>query len=751
MNNNDITSIFDTTTPEGVKVFPRFKSEDGLKQPKAWQVNPTESYNWAVQPFGSSPYGICGGNQYAIIDIDNKNKGDADRLMKLLVADGLDINTLTVKTKSGGYHLFYNNPGYRVKTCTNQWHTGVDIRGDGGFVAGPDLTLEYWSPGDYVVVNRVGIIDCSIELPTSKSSSNVTNLPVIVIDGSRREKFEEYLNGKRIEIGIRDEVLFHISAECVARNFSDDECKTVYDKLNIDNLDGSHDFDGFINKVNRERDKIEDVSMNCRNRFIVFHGSDKIKFFDTSPYDGFAGVVLSKESAKVLFRHFVPSHDGNEVHAIDALLVDPKATHAQGTLMKPDKGVKAMTLYEKTFANSYFPTTVLPLPGKIKASNPIIKPYMDVIDNLCDNRKEVAHLYHSQRAWKLQNPLWRPLWGFVIVSTKQGLGKDLCSRVFGTLLGGASKFVHVVNHRALTSGRNQFAGGGYLHVIYNEPDSRADKRVTEAIKELFSESEMSSQGLYKSISDIVPNYYVPEIHSNHTKMAHMTDVDRRYAAIISDNCPLPDAPYRYIAENATDHESDFIRGLYKFYMDYEVSEKVKGSRAPLMPDMERMAVESHTDMIGIETAKELFSGHNGYLASDIQTRVTLGSIIQNSDLGKAFKGMTEINIIQHLCDAGVIAKLTGKGTSGNVSIKTGVTYDYRNEYSNICDRYTTYEIPTNKSAVKIYAIRDVPGWLEKYKESKQRDREGKTITSRREFIQMVRDSYFPDVKGVSRS
>lgn len=65
-----------------------------------------------------------------VLDIDGP-EGEAD-----IAALGELPETLTVKTGKGR-HLFFKHPGYKVSTRTKVIGNKVDIRGDGGYVAGP--------------------------------------------------------------------------------------------------------------------------------------------------------------------------------------------------------------------------------------------------------------------------------------------------------------------------------------------------------------------------------------------------------------------------------------------------------------------------------------------------------------------------------------------------------------------------------------------------------------------------------------
>ena len=82
--------------------------------------------------------GIATGEDVIIIDVDTaKTEGGSDGFTALrqLISEGLPP-TYTVRTPTGGLHLYYRAPGRPVKTVAG-WRPGVDVRGVGGQGVGP--------------------------------------------------------------------------------------------------------------------------------------------------------------------------------------------------------------------------------------------------------------------------------------------------------------------------------------------------------------------------------------------------------------------------------------------------------------------------------------------------------------------------------------------------------------------------------------------------------------------------------------
>lgn len=78
--------------------------------------------------------GIATGKESGVfvVDVDAKSDGLVS-MMKLDLPP-----TLTVKTGGGGYHFYYAYPeGKQVRNSVSKIASGIDIRGDGGYVIAP--------------------------------------------------------------------------------------------------------------------------------------------------------------------------------------------------------------------------------------------------------------------------------------------------------------------------------------------------------------------------------------------------------------------------------------------------------------------------------------------------------------------------------------------------------------------------------------------------------------------------------------
>jgi hypothetical protein len=110
---------------------------------------------WAVWP--AANIGLAAGaNGLAIIDVDPRHGGDAslEFLCTWASRRGVDLtDTYTVRTGSGGLHLYYRQPFGGIKTAPRSFGSdGIDTRGRGGYVVAPPSV--HACGGTYDVIHR---------------------------------------------------------------------------------------------------------------------------------------------------------------------------------------------------------------------------------------------------------------------------------------------------------------------------------------------------------------------------------------------------------------------------------------------------------------------------------------------------------------------------------------------------------------------------------------------------------------------
>lgn len=175
---------------QGFKVFP--VTIDGkTPEHEGWQSQATSDPETADSlwrdPFGEPiPFniGVLTGGGLTVLDVDaKKGKPGLESLDELVTFLGLDDETLTVRTPSGGLHLYYASEGLALRNSASKIRPALDIRGEGGFVVAPGSQI-----GDkvYEVVKPVAVKPiapwfaemCGEALPRSENSTQ----PLVELD-----------------------------------------------------------------------------------------------------------------------------------------------------------------------------------------------------------------------------------------------------------------------------------------------------------------------------------------------------------------------------------------------------------------------------------------------------------------------------------------------------------------------------------------------------------------------------------------
>lgn len=91
---------------------------------------------WGMWPHANIGIATGAVSGLVVVDIDPRN-GAMDTLAKLADEGKTFARTGQVLTHSGGWHLYYQHPGYKVPCKTNALGPGIDIKGDGGYVVAP--------------------------------------------------------------------------------------------------------------------------------------------------------------------------------------------------------------------------------------------------------------------------------------------------------------------------------------------------------------------------------------------------------------------------------------------------------------------------------------------------------------------------------------------------------------------------------------------------------------------------------------
>lgn len=170
MSEDLITGVLTDFFTGGWRVAPFIKTADGYIGVKSWPKRAAtnmQDLTVLIEEHTAKTnkpivFGIVPPKGRYVVDIDTKKNVHALQLWKDKVAEaygdpGLGISDLVVKTKSGGFHLYYSDGTDRQlhsPTSIFSKDSGIDIRGWTGMVIAPTSigSAMDWQPGEYTII-----------------------------------------------------------------------------------------------------------------------------------------------------------------------------------------------------------------------------------------------------------------------------------------------------------------------------------------------------------------------------------------------------------------------------------------------------------------------------------------------------------------------------------------------------------------------------------------------------------------------
>jgi putative DNA primase/helicase len=156
-----------------------------------------------------------------VIDIDPQHGGD-DSLDFLEREVGRLSGTVAQGTGSGGYHYVFQHPGQEIKNSAGKLGTGVDLRGDGGYIVVPPSAND---KGKYMW----------------ELSSHPLETPIAALPNKLLQMLTSTANGHhgtaaappgKISEGTRNDALFRIAASMRRNGCTADEILPALSKIN---------------------------------------------------------------------------------------------------------------------------------------------------------------------------------------------------------------------------------------------------------------------------------------------------------------------------------------------------------------------------------------------------------------------------------------------------------------------------------------------------------------------------------------
>lgn len=257
MSEDLLTNIIVEFFSAGWRVAPFIKTQEGYIGVKAWPKRAASNaadlqlliQEQAEKSSKVPVLGIVPSKGQYVVDIDTKKNTAALQLWRDKVAEAygdisLAIPNLIVKTKSGGFHLYYSDGSDRQlhsPTSIFSKDSGIDIRGYTGMVIAPTSigSIEDWQLGEYTIIkgrpsDKLTVLNLSKILGESYDEADTfIKLTLSQINDALRNDNVNELNKHRllpdslvIPSSSRDNTLYRCARLCRLAGLSQDAALT---------------------------------------------------------------------------------------------------------------------------------------------------------------------------------------------------------------------------------------------------------------------------------------------------------------------------------------------------------------------------------------------------------------------------------------------------------------------------------------------------------------------------------------------
>lgn len=469
----------------GWRVAPFIKTQEGYIGVKAWPkraaTNPAELQVLMEEQSGRSSkapiLGIVPARGKYVVDIDTKKNTSALQLWKDRVVEAygdisLGIPNLVVKTKSGGFHLYYSDGTDRhlhSPTSIFSKDSGIDIRGYTGMVVAPTSigTSEDWQLGEYTIIkgkptDPLTVLGLSKILGDSYDEADtLTRLVLKQVNEALRNDSVNELNRHLlipdsfvIPSSSRDNTLYkcarlcrlaglsqdaaaqfmvHIAARCEATpeeplehwlGLSVDKVKRVYaseTEMKMQTVSGFFD----------ELDNAGTVLLRGVSKayFHFRHGSHLLRIEPRSTFSTenignvLQGTSISSDDGEILVKKVIANYQPKEV--------------AYNVAMYPKRDMPFFDFEGKRYVNSYHDPFAAfePVPDMLDRTREYIELFNDLVRHITGHEDgDDKHLL-DKLAWMVQKPYRRLPTGTIIYSHTRGSGKDVFMSLVREIIG----------------------------------------------------------------------------------------------------------------------------------------------------------------------------------------------------------------------------------------------------------------------------------------------------------------------------
>lgn len=613
----------------GFHIFPSNKKLPALKDwPTLASNDPIQVTEWFENDFKwVDGFGVCPKNTCVVIDVDVKDgKRGLESLRFLIDELKLPKQTLVVRTKSGGLHLYYKYPSQlesddHIKSVAN-WKLrsgvvldGIDIRGNKGQVVGPTDT------NGYVIVSDKPLAT----LP----ESIVDHLPVDRTGGLQNLQSTDSLvdetasSGLRgiipdiIHEGNRHETLLSLTASW-ARKVPYETAKILL-KEAINRCEGDDiDYESYLERLDDAYSKfkpvIEDKLQWMLDNLVFVIQGNRIYRADMPANSA----TIRIEEARNMYRNWVIFDETEDAQGNTKV----KATPAfERWLLHPDRQSVENIGYRPTTENIYMDrisgveviNTYRPPEIEIdneSVPNSDVKPFIELVEFLWEENAEImldvcAHL--------IQRPEFKMHWCPLLITPHEGMGKNLFFLSLATCLGRWN--TGTINASQFNKSFNTFLVENLVTVISEVQEvSKKDRQVMMGkLKNYITESEQPIEGKGANIyvTEIYANFI---IFSNIIDALYIEDGSRRFFVHVNHNKPKEQEFYQRVVDWMA---AGGPQQLYNWFMQRDISDFKPVGFAPVTSSKTEV-VEANMSDTELSIMEDI-ENHNFIFRSDIVT------------------------------------------------------------------------------------------------------------------------------------
>lgn len=607
----------------GLRVFPVHKKDPQLKKwPDLATTDQETIRSWFEGKYDyCDSFGVCPGREAVVIDVDVKNGKKGKESLAWLKENGLPLKTFVVKSPSGGLHLYYKFPdipdGQYIKSVVGWLDLdGIDVRGTRGFVVGPTEDNGYKIVQDLEpsvipedIKTRLPIGNVLTEKVNTKSAEQLVspegsalrgNIPNVIPRGERHDTLIRLIASWARKVSYDNAIILLETAISRCEGLDDDPI-LVQDYM--PRLDEAYKkFDPVI------EDKLDWMLDNL----VLIESGPRVYNISRPGNIGTSNLI----EAKNFFANWIHWEEKEDGSTKPIPVFDRWLKHT-ARKSSPQVGYKPVkeTYYHcnvigSTIVNSYrAPEHV------IQQETVDVKPFIEFVYFLLEEDTETfldwcAHL--------IQQPHKKIAWAPVIVSTREGMGKNTLFNIISHMIGPWN----AVN---ITAGQflktfNTFLVSSVLVLIneLEEVDTKKRHEISSKLRGYITESKQSIEpkGVDVYSTEIYTNFI---LFSNKEDAVHISQDSRRFFVHINYNDPRPESYYKELHRWL--QEGHGYDAVYKFLSTRDISNFAWYGRAP--------ETESKTEMVkaGLTTEeavlKEAIDNRYSVFQSDIVTRDSL--------------------------------------------------------------------------------------------------------------------------------